>query len=53
MRRATVQPAELVDLYAVAFGGRLLSFGTPARVASAPNVRPPPVSPPVGTGRDP
>ena len=31
-------------LCAVAFGGRLLSFGTPARVAAIPTVRPPPVS---------
>jgi membrane-associated phospholipid phosphatase len=31
-------------LCAVAFGGRLLSFGTPARVAATPTVRPPPVS---------
>ncbi|HJS26974.1 MAG TPA: phosphatase PAP2 family protein [Actinomycetota bacterium] len=31
-------------LCTVAFGGRLLSFGAPARVAAAPIVRPPPVS---------
>jgi membrane-associated phospholipid phosphatase len=30
-------------LCAVAFGGRLLSFGTPAQVAASPTVRPPPV----------
>ena len=30
-------------LCAVAFGGRLLSFGTPMQVAAAPTVRPPPV----------
>jgi membrane-associated phospholipid phosphatase len=30
-------------LCAVAFGGRLLSFGAPARVAGAPGARPPPV----------
>jgi membrane-associated phospholipid phosphatase len=30
-------------LCAVAFGGRLLSFGAPARVDAAPTTRPPPV----------
>ena len=40
-------------LCAVAFGGRLLSFGAPAQVAASPTLRPPPVSPRVGAGRDP
>lgn len=40
-------------LCAVAFGGRLLSFGAPARVETAPTMRPPPVRSRAGTGRDP
>jgi undecaprenyl-diphosphatase len=40
-------------LCAVAFGGRLLSFGAPARVEAAPTMRPPPVRARAGTGRDP
>ena len=40
-------------LCAVAFGGRLLSFGAPARVEAAPTTRPPPVRARAGTGRDP
>ncbi len=40
-------------LCAVAFGGRLLSFGAPAQVAASPIPRPSPVSPRVGAGRDP
>jgi membrane-associated phospholipid phosphatase len=40
-------------LCAVAFGGRLLSFGAPARVEAAPTMRPPPVPARAGTGRDP
>ena len=41
-------------LCAVAFGGRLLSFGAPARVAAAPTVPPaPPVHTRAVTGRDP
>jgi undecaprenyl-diphosphatase len=39
-------------LCAVAFGGRLLSFGTPARVAAEPNVRPPPVTTGAGAAGD-
>ena len=38
-------------LCAVAFGGRLLSFGTPMQVAAAPTVRPPPVRTRAGAGR--
>jgi undecaprenyl-diphosphatase len=40
-------------LCAVAFGGRLLSFGAPARVETAPVMRPPPVRPRAGTERAP
>jgi undecaprenyl-diphosphatase len=40
-------------LCAVAFGGRLLSFGAPARVEAAPTTRPPPVRARAGTGRVP
>ena len=40
-------------LCAVAFGGRLLSFGAPAQVEAAPTMRPPPVRARAGTGRDP
>ena len=40
-------------LCAVAFGGRLLSFGAPARVEVAPTMRPPPVRARAGTRRDP
>jgi membrane-associated phospholipid phosphatase len=40
-------------LCAVAFGGRLLSFGAPARVETAPTMRPPPVRARAGSGRDP
>ena len=40
-------------LCAVAFGGRLLSFGAPARVETAPVMRPPPVRTRAGTERDP
>jgi membrane-associated phospholipid phosphatase len=40
-------------LCAVAFGGRLLRFGTPAEVAAAPNMRPPPVDARAGADRDP
>jgi membrane-associated phospholipid phosphatase len=40
-------------LCAVAFGGRLLSFGAPARVEAAPTMRPPPVRARAGTGGDP
>ena len=40
-------------LCAVAFGGRLLSFGAPARVEAAPTTRPPPVRARAGTGPDP
>jgi membrane-associated phospholipid phosphatase len=39
-------------LCAVAFGGRLVSFGTPARVATTPTARPPPVSARADAGRD-
>jgi membrane-associated phospholipid phosphatase len=39
-------------LCAVAFGGRLLSFGTPMQVAAAPTERPPPVRTRAGAGRD-
>ena len=38
-------------LCAVAFGGRLMSFGAPARVAAAPAVRPPPVEARASTRR--
>ena len=38
-------------LCAVAFGGRLQSFGAPAQVAAAPSARPPPISAPAGGGR--
>lgn len=37
-------------LCAVAFGGRLLSFGTPMQVAAAPTVHPPPVGTHAGPG---
>jgi membrane-associated phospholipid phosphatase len=40
-------------LCAVAFGGRLLSFGAPARVEAAPTMRAPPVRARAGTGRAP
>jgi membrane-associated phospholipid phosphatase len=41
-------------LCAVAFGGRLMSFGAPVQVATAPTVRPPrPVRTRAATGRDP
>jgi len=40
-------------LCAVAFGGRLLSFGAPARVEAAPTMRTPPVRARAGTGRSP
>jgi membrane-associated phospholipid phosphatase len=40
-------------LCAVAFGGRLLSFGAPARVEAAQNMRPPPVRARADTGRAP
>jgi membrane-associated phospholipid phosphatase len=40
-------------LCAVAFGGRLLSFGAPAQVEAAPTMRPPPVRARAGTGRAP
>jgi membrane-associated phospholipid phosphatase len=40
-------------LCAVAFGGRLLSFGAPAQIAAAPTVRPPPVRTRAGTTHDP
>jgi membrane-associated phospholipid phosphatase len=40
-------------LCAVAFGGRLLSFGAPAQVAASPTLRTPPVSPRIGAGPDP
>jgi membrane-associated phospholipid phosphatase len=40
-------------LCAVAFGGRLLSFGAPVQVAAAPTVPPPPVRTRSGTSRDP
>jgi undecaprenyl-diphosphatase len=40
-------------LCAVAFGGRLLSFGAPARVETAPVMRSPPVRTRAGTERDP
>jgi membrane-associated phospholipid phosphatase len=41
-------------LCAVAFGGRLMSFGAPVKVATAPTVRPPgPVRTRAATGRDP
>jgi undecaprenyl-diphosphatase len=42
-----------LGLCAVAFGGRLLSFGAPARVETAPTMRPPPVRARAGTGRAP
>jgi membrane-associated phospholipid phosphatase len=40
-------------LCAVAFGGRLLSFGAPAQAATAPTVPPPPVRTRAVTGPDP
>jgi membrane-associated phospholipid phosphatase len=40
-------------LCAVAFGGRLLSFGAPAQVEASPTMGPSRVSPRVGAGRDP
>jgi membrane-associated phospholipid phosphatase len=40
-------------LCAVAFGGRLMSFGAPAKVAATPTVRPPPVGDRAAVGRGP
>lgn len=40
-------------LCAVAFGGRLLSFGAPARVQTTPVMHPPPVRASAGAGRAP
>ena len=40
-------------LCAVAFGGRLLSFGAPAKIAAAPTARPRPVGARANAGRDP